>query len=357
MAKILMKGNEVIGAAAIEAGCKYFFGYPITPQSELPEYMSRELPKVGGCFLQAESEVSAINMVYGAAGAGKRVMTSTSSPGMALKQEGITYLAGAELPCVICNVMRGGPGLGGIQPSQSDYFQATRGGGNGDYRHMVYAPSTIQELADYVMLSFVKADQYRMPVIVLADGMIGQMMEAVEFKTLEELAPGVNLEEKTWATDGTKGNRKPNIINSLFLDPQELEDHNWKLDKRYKEIEDKEVLCETVDVEDADVVVCAYGTTSRVVKNAISEAKAKGLKVGLIRPITLWPFPYDEFKKIGDNCKGILVVEMSTGQMIDDVKIANEGRFPIHFNGRVGGMIPTPAAVLEDIEKIAGGRK
>lgn len=353
MAKVLMKGNEAIGAAAIKAGCKYFFGYPITPQSELPEYMSRELPKVGGCFLQAESEVAAINMVYGAAGAGARVMTGTSSPGMALKQEGITYAAGAELPCVIINVMRGGPGLGGIQPSQSDYFQATRGGGNGDYRTMVFAPSTIQETVDFVMEAFDKADQYRMPVVVLADGMIGQMMEAVEFKEPKKL----DLPEKTWATVGTKGQRKPNIVNSLFLDPQELEDHNWKLDNRYKVIEEKEVLSEVVDVEDADVVCVAYGTTSRIVKNAIVKAKEKGIKVGLIRPITLWPFPMKDFDKINPNCKGILTIEMSTGQMIDDVKIANEGRFPVHFNGRVGGMIPTPASVAEDIEKIAGGIK
>ncbi len=353
MAKVLMKGNEAIGAAAIKAGCKYFFGYPITPQSELPEYMSSELPKVGGVFLQAESEVAAINMVYGAAGAGVRVMTSTSSPGMALKQEGITYCAGAELPCVIVNVMRGGPGLGGIQPSQSDYFQATRGGGNGDYRTIVYAPASIQELVDYVMESFVKADQYRMPVIVLVDGMIGQMMEAVEFKEPKH----VELEEKTWATTGTKGQRKPNVINSLYLDPQSLEDHNWKLDRRYKEIEQKEVIVESFGLEDADVVCVAYGTTARIVKNAIEDCKAKGLKVGLIRPITLWPFPYEEFKKINPNCKGILTVEMSTGQMIDDVKIAVEGKFPVHFNGRVGGMVPTPASVAVDIEKIAGGTK
>lgn len=353
MAKVLMKGNEAIGAAAIKAGCKYFFGYPITPQSELPEYMSSELPKVGGVFLQAESEVAAINMVYGAAGAGVRVMTSTSSPGMALKQEGITYCAGAELPCVIVNVMRGGPGLGGIQPSQSDYFQATRGGGNGDYRTLVYAPASIQELVDYVMESFVKADQYRMPVIVLADGMIGQMMEAVEFKEPKQ----VKLEEKTWATDGTKGKRKPNVINSLYLDPQSLEDHNWKLDRRYKEIEKNEVLVESFGLEDADVVCVAYGTTARIVKNAIEDCKAKGLKVGLIRPITLWPFPYDEFKKINPNCKGLLTIEMSTGQMIDDVKIAAEGKFPVYFNGRVGGMVPTPASVSVDIEKIAGGTK
>jgi 2-oxoglutarate/2-oxoacid ferredoxin oxidoreductase subunit alpha len=353
MSKVLIKGNEAIGAAAIKAGCKYFFGYPITPQSELPEYMSWALPEVGGVFLQAESEVAAINMVYGAAGAGARVMTGTSSPGMALKQEGISYAAGAELPCVIVNVMRGGPGLGGIQPGQADYFQSTRGGGNGDYRTIVYAPASIQETVDYVMEAFDKADLYRIPVIILADGMIGQMMEAVEFKEPKK----VELPKKDWITEGTKGKRKPNIVNSLYLDAGELENHNIKLEKKYDLIKENEILCETVDIEDADVVCVAYGTTSRIVKNAIKECKDKGLKVGLIRPITLWPYPYDVFDKINPNAKGILTVEMSTGQMIDDVKIACKGRFPIHFNGRSGGMIPTPFSIVEDIEKIAGGMK
>lgn len=351
MAKVLMKGNEAIGAAAIKAGCRYFFGYPITPQSELPEYMSSELEKVGGVFLQAESELAAINMVYGASSAGARVMTGTSSPGMALKQEGITYAAASELPCVIINVMRGGPGLGGIQPSQSDYFQSTRGGGNGDYRTIVYAPATIQETVDYVIKAFDKADEYRTPVIILADGMIGQMMEAVEFKEPKH----AELPEKIWAATGTKGKRKPNIVNSLYLDAQELEDLNTKLTKKYEEITNKEILCETLDVEDADVVCVAYGTTSRIVKNAIAECKADGYKVGLIRPMTLWPYPYDEFKKINPNCKGLLTVEMSTGQMIDDVKIGVEGKFPVYFNGRSGGMIPTRASIVADIKKIAGG--
>jgi len=353
MSKVLMKGNEAVGAAAIKAGCKYFFGYPITPQSELPEYMSLELPKVGGVFLQAESEVAAINMVYGAAGAGARVMTGSSSPGISLKQEGITYCAGAELPCVIVNMMRGGPGLGSIQPSQADYFQATRGGGNGDYRTLVYAPASIQETVDYVMEAFDKADLYRTPVLLLADGMIGQMMEAVEFKEPKK----AELPEKNWATTGTKGKRQHNIINSLYLASELLEKHNLKLEAKYKLIEKNEVVYEAFGLEDADVVCVAYGTTSRIVKNAIKLAEEKGIKVGLIRPITLWPYPYEIFKEINPKAKGVLTVEMSTGQMIDDVKIAVEGKFPVHFNGRTGGMIPTPASILEAIEKIAGGKK
>ena len=351
MAKVLMKGNEAIGAAAIEAGCKYFFGYPITPQSELPEYMSRELPKVGGCFLQAESEIAAINMVYGAAGAGVRVMTSSSSPGISLKQEGITYIAGAELPCVIVNIMRGGPGLGSIQPSQTDYFQATRGGGNGDYRLVVLAPANVQELVDLIIEGFDIADQYRNPVMILGDGMIGQMMEPVEFKKPKQR----ELPEKTWATTGTKGERKPNIINSLYLAAEELEQHNIKLQAKYKEIKENEVKVESYNIEDADVVIAAYGTTSRIARTAIGQLEKEGYKVGLIRPITLWPYPYDEFKKINENCKGILTVEMNTGQMTDDVKIAVEGKFPVYFHGRTGGMIPTPDEIVEKVKAIYGG--
>ncbi|MGO1371482.1 MAG: 3-methyl-2-oxobutanoate dehydrogenase subunit VorB [Senegalia sp. (in: firmicutes)] len=353
MAKVLMKGNEAIGAAAIKAGCNYFFGYPITPQNELPEYMSRELPGVGGVYLQAESEVAAINMVYGAAGAGARVMTSSSSPGIALKQEGISYIAGAELPCVIVNIVRGGPGLGGIQPAQSDYFQATRGGGNGDYRHLVYAPATIQETVDLVMESFDVAEQYRNPVMVIGDGMIGQMMEPVEFNEPKKrtIAP------KTWATDGTKGKRKPNIINSLYIDPQVLENHVLKLEKKYDEIRKNETRYENYNVDDADVVVVAYGTTSRIVKNAIVKCEEEGMKVGLIRPITLWPFPDKAFEEITDKTKAVLTVEMSTGQMIDDVKIAVNGKKPVYFYGRTGGMVPTPDAIVSEIKKITGGEK
>ena len=351
MAKVLMKGNEAVGAAAIEAGCKYFFGYPITPQSELPEYMARELPKIGGIFLQAESEIAAINMVYGAAGAGARVMTSSSSPGIALKQEGISYIAGAELPCLIVDIMRGGPGLGSIQPSQTDYFQATRGGGNGDYRTVVLAPANIQELVDLIIEGFDIADQYRNPVMILGDGMIGQMMEPVEFKAPKQR----KLPEKDWATTGTKGKRRPNIINSLYLDAEELEQHNIKLQKKYREIEENEVKVESYNIEEADVVIAAYGTTSRIARTAISRLEQEGYKVGLIRPITLWPYPYDEFKKINDKCKGVLTVEMNSGQMTDDVKIAVEGRFPVYFHGRTGGMAPTPDEIIEKVKKIYGG--
>ena len=353
MAKVLMKGNEAIGAAAIAAGCKYFFGYPITPQSELPEYMSRELPKAGGVFLQAESEVAAINMVYGAAGAGARVMTSSSSPGMSLKQEGISYLAGAELPCLLVNIMRGGPGLGSIQPSQTDYFQATRGGGNGDYRMVVFAPANVQELVDLIIEGFDIADQYRNPVMILGDGMIGQMMEPIEFKTPVKR----ELPVKDWATVGTSGNRKPNIINSLYIAAEALEEHNIKLQAKYRTMNENEQRVESYNIEDADVVIAAYGTTSRIAKTAIAKLEKEGYKVGLIRPITLWPYPYNEFKKINPNCKGILTVEMNSGQMIDDVKIAVEGKFPVSFYGRTGGMIPTPDEIIENVKKIYGGEK
>lgn len=346
-----MKGNEAIGAAAIKAGCRYFFGYPITPQNEVPEYMSRELPKVGGTFVQAESEVAAINMVYGAAGAGARVMTSSSSPGIALKQEGISYIAGAELPCVIINIMRGGPGLGGIQPSQTDYFQSTRGGGNGDYRSLVLAPANVQELADLIMLGFDKADEYRTPVMVVADGMIGQMMEPVEFKDEEEKV----LEEKAWATKGTKGQRKPNVINSLYLDPAELEQHNIRLQEKYNRMKENEVKVESYNLENADLVISAYGTTSRIVKTAIDKLEDEGYKIGLIRPITLWPYPFDEFNKINDSCKGVLTVEMNTGQMLEDVKLALNGRLPAYFYGRTGGMVPTPEEIVDKVKEILGG--
>ena len=353
MSKVLMKGNEAVGAAAIKAGCRYFFGYPITPQNEIPEFMARELPKVGGVFLQAESEIAAINMVYGAAGSGARVMTSSSSPGIALKQEGISYIAGAELPCVIVNMVRGGPGLGGIQPSQSDYFQATRGGGNGDYRHIVYAPASVQEAVDLVMEAFEVADYYRNPVIILGDGMIGQMMEPVEFKEPKKR----DLPPKDWATTGTKGQRKPNVINSLYIDPKLLEDHNLRLEAKYAKMKENEVRYEEYNLEDAEVVIVAYGTTSRVAKNAIAKCAEEGIKVGLIRPITLWPFPDVAFDKISDKTKAVLTVEMSTGQMIDDVKIAVNGRKPVYFYGRTGGMVPTPNAIVEEIKKIIGGDK
>lgn len=353
MAKVLMKGNEAVGAAAIKAGCRYFFGYPITPSSEIPEYMAKAMPEVGGVFLQAESEIAAINMVYGAGGSGARVMTASSSPGISLKQEGITYCAGAEVPCVIVNMMRGGPGLGSIQPGQADYYQSTRGGGNGDYRTLCYAPASIQEIVDYVMLAFDKADYYRNPVLVIADGMIGQMMEAVEFKDREK----IELPPKDWATIGTGGKRKPNKVNSLYLQAEQLEIHNKRLQQKYKEMEENEVLYEAYGLEDAEVVCVAYGTTSRIVKSAMKLAEEKGIKTGIIRPITVWPFPYDVFKEIGPKAKGILAVEMSGGQIVDDVKIGIEGRLPVYFNGTTGGMVPTPGSILASIEKIAGGTK
>ncbi len=352
MAKVLMKGNEAIAEAAIKGGCRYFFGYPITPQNELPEYMSKRLPEVDGVFVQAESEIAAINMVYGAAGCGARSMTSSSSPGIALKQEGISYICGSMLPCVIVNMVRGGPGLGGIQPAQSDYFQATRGGGDGDYRVIVYAPDNLQEAVDIMMDAFDTSEFYRVPVMVLGDGMIGQMMEPVEFK---EKTTSRVLPEKTWATTGTKEKRKPNIINSLYLDPQILENHNLHLNDIYEQIKKDEVRYESIGVEDCDVVCVAYGTTSRIVKTAIQECEKEGLKVGMIRPITLWPFPDAAFDKINPKCKGILCVEMSMGQMIDDVKIAANGRWKTHFYGRVGGMIPEPDAIKAAIEKIIRG--
>jgi 2-oxoglutarate ferredoxin oxidoreductase subunit alpha len=349
--KVLMKGNEAIGEAAIRAGCKCFFGYPITPQSELPAYLAKKLPKIeGGVFLQAESEVAAINMVYGAAGAGARVMTSSSSPGISLKQEGISYIAGAELPCVIINIVRGGPGLGDIQPAQSDYFQATKGGGHGDYKLIVLAPSSIQEIADLVMDAFDLADRYRNPVMVMGDGALGQMMEPVAFKE----PSAVELPPKDWATTGMKG-RKPNLINSLYLDPEKLEKHNLKLQAKYKEIQEKEVRYETKYCEDAELVIVAYGTTARIAETAIRQGRAEGIKVGLIRPITLWPFPTKPFEEVINSVKQFLTIEMNLGQMLEDVKLAVNGRKPVHFYGRTGGMVPTPSEILTQIKKLAGG--
>jgi 2-oxoglutarate ferredoxin oxidoreductase subunit alpha len=353
MAKVLMKGNEAIAEAAIRGGCKFFFGYPITPQNELPEYMSRELPKHGGVFLQAESEVAAINMVYGAAGAGGRVMTSSSSPGIALKQEGISYMAGANLPAVIVNIVRGGPGLGGIQPAQSDYNQVTRGGGDGDYKMPVFVPANLQEMVDIMMEAFDIADYYRNPVMVVGDGMIGQMMEPIEFKKPTHR----ELPVKDWITNGTKGKRKPNIINSLFLEASDLEDHNLRAQEKYEEMKKNEMRVENYNMEKPELVITAYGTTSRICKNVIAEFKKEGIEIGLIRPITVWPFPDKSFEDIPESAKGILVVEMSQGQMIDDVKIANNGRLPIGFHGRSGGMIPDPKDIIVKVKEMLGGVK
>ena len=351
MAKVLMKGNEAVAKAAIEAGCNFFAGYPITPQNEIPEYMSRELPLAGGTFVQAESEIAAINMVYGAAGAGARAMTSSSSPGISLKQEGITYIAGAELPAVIVNMMRGGPGLGSIQPAQSDYYMSTRGGGNGDYRHVVFAPASIQEAVDMVQEAFDVADYYRIPVMVVADGMIGQMMEAVEFRKPAHR----DLPPKTWASNGTKGERKPNIINSLYLQAPELESHNLLLDKKYKLIESNEARFDNFMVEDAELVMVAYGTTARIARNVVVKLREKGIKAGLIRLKTLWPYPQKAFEGLA--AKNILCVEMSMGQMVEDVKLAVDCKIPVHFTGRVGGMIPEPSQIVEVALNIVGGEK
>ena len=353
MAKQLLKGNEAIAEAAIQAGCRFFFGYPITPQNQIPEYMSKRMPQVDGCYLQAESEVAAINMVYGAAGAGARVMTSSSSPGISLKQEGISYIAGAMLPCVIVNMVRGGPGLGGIQASQSDYFQATRGGGHGDYRTLVLAPSTVQEAVDLTMEAFDLADQYRIPVLVLGDAVLGQMMEPAEFGNYKMK----KRVEPEWATDGTHGERKPNIINSLYLGAGELEVANLRLEKLYKEITEQETRAEVYGTEDCEVLVVAYGTTTRLVNKAIKMAEAEGIKVGVVRPITLWPYPYDAVYKAAtqDSVKAVLTVEMSLGQMIDDVKIAVKGEKPVEFYGRTGGEIPMSEDIYEVIKKIARG--
>lgn len=355
MAKELWKGNEAIAEAAVKAGCKYFFGYPITPQNEIPEYMSMRLPQVGGCFLQAESEVAAINMVYGAAGSGARVMTSSSSPGVSLKQEGITYIAGAELPCVIVNIVRGGPGLGGIQPAQSDYFQSCKGGGHGDYHLIVLAPDSVQEAVDLTQEAFDIADQYRNPVLILGDGMIGQMMEPVEFRDVKKRT----LPEKNWATTGTNGKREHNVINSLFIDPAECEKHNFKLFEKYDLIAKNETRVETYNMEGAEIVFAAYGTTARIVKNAINALAKEGIKAGMIRPITLWPFPTQAYEEAANKAsvKAFLSVEMSMGQMVEDVRLAVNGKKPVYFYGRTGGMVPTPKAIAEQAKKILGGAK
>ena len=345
--KVLMKGNEAIAEAAIRAGCRHYFGYPITPQTELAAYMSRRMPKIGGVFLQAESEIAAINMVYGVAGAGKRVMTSSSSPGVSLKQEGISYIAGADLPALIVNVQRGGPGLGGIQPSQSDYFQATKGGGHGDYHLIVLTPASVQEMADLTGLAFDLADQYRMPAMLLADGTTGQMMEPV---SLPEEAP--HLIEKPWAVTGTGMQRPHNIINSLYLQPEELERTNFERFRRYAAVEENEVRCEHFFTEDADIVVVAFGIASRVSKNAVAAARKAGIKAGLLRPITVWPFPKKELEALSHRAKGFLSVELSMGQMIEDVRLSVRDKKPVRLVNRAGGMIPGPDEVLAAIVKM-----
>jgi len=348
MEKVLMKGNEAIAEAAILAGCRHYFGYPITPQTEVAAYMAKRMPKIDGVFLQAESEIAAINMVYGVAATGKRVMTSSSSPGIALKCEGISYLAGADLPALIVNVQRGGPGLGGIQPSQSDYFLATRGPGHGDFHVLVLAPASVQEMADLTYKGFDLAEKYRMPVMLLADGTMGQMMEPV---TLPE--PQAIKEAPEWATVGTKCQRKHNIANSLYLSPAELEQLNFQRFERYGEIEKNECLWEEYMMEDAEYCVVSCGITARVARNAILEARAKGIKVGMIRPITLWPFPKAPLAAAAQKVKAFLTVELSMGQMAEDVALAIGCKKPMFACNRVGGMIPAPEEVLAKIEEMA----
>ena len=341
--KVLMKGNEAAGEAAITAGCRHFFGYPITPQSELPAYLSKRFPKVGGIFLQAESEVAAINMVYGAASAGARVLTSSSSPGISLKQEGISYIASSELPCLIINVMRGGPGLGTIQPSQADYFQAVKGGGHGDYKLITLAQCSVQEIVDLVRMGFDLADQYQNPAIILSDGMLGQMMEPVEFS---DYCP--KTVSKPW-TVGIKGRK--NSIASIYLDPVKLEKHNLHLQEKYKEIVRNEQRAELFMAEDAEIVIASFGSVARIAKSAVKKLREDGIKAGLIRPITLWPFPEKFFEQL-KSVKKILTIECSAGQMVEDVKLAVKHKFPVEFFGRMGGILPTIEEIVSETKKL-----
>ena len=342
--KVLMKGNEVLAESAMRAGCKHFFGYPITPQTELSAYMSKHMPKIGGTFLQAESEVAAINMVYGAAAAGARAMTSSSSPGISLKSEGVSYIAGADLPAVIINVMRGGPGLGSIQPSQSDYWQATKALGHGDFQMVVYAPSTVQEMADYTYKAFDIADEYRMPVMILADGLLGQMMEPVELRD-----PIEKLPERPWACTGHNNEREHNVANSLYLTAEDLDRINHERFERYELIKEREQISEEFLCDDADIIVVAFGAAARIARNAVRAAREQGIKAGLFRPVTLWPFPVDALEETVSHAKGYLTVEMNMGQMVEDVRLVVAGRAPVEFYGRTGGVIPTPDEVLDAI--------
>ena len=356
--KVLMKGNEAIAEAAIRCGCRYYFGYPITPQNEIPEYLSRELQKVGGYFVQAESELAAINMAYGGAAAGGRVFVSSSSPGIALMQEGFSFLCSTEMPLVILNVSRGGPGVGGIQPAQADYYQATRGGGNGDYHLIVYAPASIQEAVDMMANAFRIAEEYNNPVMLLADGLIGQMMEPVilpESITEEELTE--IQRKKTWALTGTKESREHNVIKSLYLKPEELEQRILDMERKYIRAKEELVQYETLGLEHADVVMVAYGSTARIAEEAIDLLAEEGIKAGLIRPISLWPFPYEAFDQIPQNVNCVLSVELSRGQMMDDVKIGCNGRFQVSLSSRTGGMLLTPHEIAADVKRAMGVRK
>ena len=351
MALTLMKGSEAIAEAAIRAGCRYFFGYPITPQTEIPEYMSERMPQIGGCFLQAESEVGAINMVYGAAGTGYRVLTSSSSPGVSLKQEGISYIAASELPCVIMNVMRGGPGLGSIQAGQADYFQACKGGGHGDYHLVVFAPSSVQEAIDMMEVAFDTADKYRNPVMIAADGMICQMMEPVTLPEMKEYK--VDFAKKPWAANGTDLSVKPQraIVNSLYITVEELDGLNERLQARYREIEKNEVRYEAYNMEGAEIVITAFGTVARICKSAVDDLKDRGVNVGLLCPITLWPFPYKEVHDaaVAPGVKAVLDVELNAGQMLEDVKLAINGEQKVDFYGRYGSHMPTSEEIAQKL--------
>ena len=358
--KILLKGNEAIAIAAVRCGCDGYFGYPITPQSEILETLAEINPEktTGMVVLQAESEVAAINMIYGGAACGKKVMTSSSSPGVSLMSEGISYIAGAELPCLLVNVVRGGPGLGTIQPSQGDYFQSTKGGGHGDYKMITFAPASVQEMNDFVELGFDLAFKYRVPVMILSDGVIGQMMEKVE---LSPEKPRLSDEEIAnrygdWATTGKPSHRERNIVTSLNLDPNEQERFNFKLQRKYRAIEADEMRYEALMCDDAEYVVIAYGLSARVSQKSMELAREKGLKVGLLRPVTLYPFPYRAVRDIAERVKGILTVEMSAGQMLEDVRLAVAERTPVHFYGRMGGMLPSPEEVTAAIEDLANGK-
>lgn len=346
-----MKGNEAMAEAAIRVGCRHFFGYPITPQTEIAAYMAKKMPKIGGTYLQAESEIAAINMVYGAAAAGVRAMTSSSSPGISLKSEGISYLAASDLPCLIVNVQRGSPGLGGIQPSQADYWQATRAPGHGDLHILVFAPCSVQEMVDMVYEAFALSDQYRVPAMILADGMLGQMMEPVSFPENTPEAP----DKFSWATCGHRNARSHNIVNSLILQPSDLERLVQERFARYEIIAQKHTQSEEYRTDDAEIVVVAFGATARIARSAIDQARALGIRAGLLRPKTLWPYPTDAVKALSKTAKTFLCVEMSMGQMVDDVRLAVNGAKPVHFFGHTGGVVPTPAEILEQLQTLAGG--
>lgn len=352
--KVLMKGNEAIAEAAIIAGCRHYFGYPITPQTEIAAYMAKRMPKIGGCFLQAESEIAAINMVYGVSATGHRVMTSSSSPGISLKGEGLSYLAGADLPALVVNVQRGGPGLGSIQSSQSDYYQATKAGGHGDFRMLVLAPASVQEMADLTIKGFELADKYRMTSMILADGTMGQMMEPVSLDY--DVKP---MPEKKWVATGSNLEREHNIVNSFFLQPDDLEKCDFERYERYKKIEETEARYEEFMMDDAEICIASYGIASRVAKNAIVEARKKGIKVGMIRPITLWPFPNEPFERVSHRVHTYISVELSMGQMVDDVKLASKCRGNYVVCNRVGGNVLSSEEVLASIEEVYknGGAK